>query len=544
MKRSIIIGIDGASWNVLNILREERAIPAISDLIQNGVYGSLKSTIPYFTGPAWVSFATGRRPSEHSIYDFLRVDMERKKVRVVNSGDIRSKTYYELLNSNGLKTIIINLPVSYPPRYDCGIIISCFLTMDKDRMVSPLKIKERYPDMFSRYKTFPEGKIEDISNYINELSYMEETRFELAKRLFAEEEWDHFFLLFSGTDWLSHATLGRFFDGDITIKQRFINFWQEIDRYISWFLDRLDRGTTCFIISDHGSIPKRFIFNINRFLYEMGFATKRINHTVKDNDNDKDNDLLPTIINNVETQKKGYHIPVRLSVVRRNRYLRYIASKINLFLIRYLNIYIRDENSRSYVDIYKSLVFSPSVSSAGVYIKRNDNYNEIRDMVIDKLTSIENPYTGGRVILNVWKREELHKGTYMEFAPDIIFVPVDGVACVTEIRERESVVEKVSDGSGCHNSEGIFLAYGPGIKKSKEVYNAGIADIFPTLFYSMDQSIPEGLDGRLLSDIFEEDYLKKNIPRYKIISLNNEERIEEESNEEEVKRRLKGLGYI
>ncbi|MFV1951046.1 MAG: alkaline phosphatase family protein, partial [Nitrospinota bacterium] len=541
MKKSIIIGIDGASWNVLNILIQEKALPAIADLIKKGVCGSLKSSIPYFTGPAWVSFATGMKPGGHSIYDFLRVDPERKKVRVVSSGDIASKTYYELLNSNGLKTIVINLPVSYPPKSDCGIMISSFLTIDKNRMVSPLKIKEKYSDIFSRYKTFPEEKIEDIHSYIDELCHIEETRFELAKKLFTEEKWDHFFVLFSGTDWISHATLGKFFSGDITVKQKFIDFWQQIDRYISWFLDRLDSKTTCFVISDHGSIPKKFVFNINKFLYDMGFATKKINHNAKD----KDNNMLPTIINNIETKTKGYHIPVKLSMIRKNKYLRYIASKFNFFLIRYLNIYIRDEGSRSHVDIYKSLAFSPSVSSAGVYIKRNDNYNEIRDMLINKLSCIENPYTGGRVISNIWKKEELHKGTYMESAPDIIFVPVDGVACITEIMERKRMVEKVSDGSGCHNSEGIFLAYGPGIKRGKKIYDAEISDIFPTLFYSMDQSIPEGLDGRFLYDVFEEDYLKKNMPRYKMISLKNEQTAtDEESNEEEVKKRLKGLGYI
>ena len=71
MIKSLILGLDGATWDVIKPLAEEGKLPTLKKLMEEGVWGNLESTIPPVTGPAWVSFATGRNPGKTGVFDFL-----------------------------------------------------------------------------------------------------------------------------------------------------------------------------------------------------------------------------------------------------------------------------------------------------------------------------------------------------------------------------------------------------------------------------------------------------------------------------------------
>ena len=71
MTRTLAVGLDGCSWNVLEPLLESGRLPNLSELRSTGAHGVLESTIPFYTGPAWASFATGASPAAHGVYDFM-----------------------------------------------------------------------------------------------------------------------------------------------------------------------------------------------------------------------------------------------------------------------------------------------------------------------------------------------------------------------------------------------------------------------------------------------------------------------------------------
>ena len=68
--RVLIIGLDGATWNVLDPLIENGVLPNLEKLAKNGTRGILESTIPPITACAWPSFYTGRVPGNHGVFDF------------------------------------------------------------------------------------------------------------------------------------------------------------------------------------------------------------------------------------------------------------------------------------------------------------------------------------------------------------------------------------------------------------------------------------------------------------------------------------------
>ena len=70
-KRVLILGLDGADWQILDPLIEAGALPALAELVRTGAAAPLASTIPPLTAPAWTSFILGAGPGSHGILDFV-----------------------------------------------------------------------------------------------------------------------------------------------------------------------------------------------------------------------------------------------------------------------------------------------------------------------------------------------------------------------------------------------------------------------------------------------------------------------------------------
>ena len=102
---------------------------------------------------------------------------------------------------------------------------------------------------------------------------------------------------------------------------------------------------------------------------------------------------------------------------------------------------------------------------------------------------------------------------------------------------------------GSHRSKGIFIAFGPHIKQGATIINATLYDITPTIFYLQDHPIPKDMDGSVLTDIFNNDYLShhpiKQSEPSDIKWEGDKEGASLDSEEiRKIEERLRGLGYI
>ncbi len=58
-EKVVIIGLDcAAPWLVFDLFKDD--LPNLSRLMQEGIYGDLKSTHPPITVPAWMAMMTGK----------------------------------------------------------------------------------------------------------------------------------------------------------------------------------------------------------------------------------------------------------------------------------------------------------------------------------------------------------------------------------------------------------------------------------------------------------------------------------------------------
>ncbi|MEO0295367.1 MAG: alkaline phosphatase family protein, partial [candidate division WOR-3 bacterium] len=74
MNKVCVIGIDGATFKIIDPLCKKGKLKAISNLIKEGKKYELETTIPPLTPSAWSSFMTGKNPGKHGILDFFELD--------------------------------------------------------------------------------------------------------------------------------------------------------------------------------------------------------------------------------------------------------------------------------------------------------------------------------------------------------------------------------------------------------------------------------------------------------------------------------------
>jgi hypothetical protein len=80
----IAVGIDGLSWNVMVPLLRAGALPHMASLIRQGSAGYLDNGDDSFSPRIWNEIWSGRPPSEHGIYGFMKLVLPRSGVSVPN----------------------------------------------------------------------------------------------------------------------------------------------------------------------------------------------------------------------------------------------------------------------------------------------------------------------------------------------------------------------------------------------------------------------------------------------------------------------------
>ena len=129
MAKVLIIGLDGATWRVLEPWARNGRLPNLAVLMARGSWGPLRSTVPALTLPAWSSLATGRNPGGHGVFAFRRLRPDRyDSPGLASASDLRAPTLWEIAGRAGVRVGVVNVPPSYPIRPVNGFVVSCLLT--------------------------------------------------------------------------------------------------------------------------------------------------------------------------------------------------------------------------------------------------------------------------------------------------------------------------------------------------------------------------------------------------------------------------------
>src|SRR5438445_6633596 len=104
-------------------------LPNFKKIYKQGLHGRLRTCHPPITVPAWMVMMTGKNPGALGIYGFRhRRGFSYTDGYIVDSNYVAEPTVWEILGRNGLKSCVIGLPPSYPPKAINGNLVTCMIT--------------------------------------------------------------------------------------------------------------------------------------------------------------------------------------------------------------------------------------------------------------------------------------------------------------------------------------------------------------------------------------------------------------------------------
>lgn len=274
----IVIGLDCADPHyVFNRFRN--VMPCVSGLMAEGTWGSLRSTIPPITVPAWASMVSGRDPGELGLYGFRDRCVGRYNFQLIDASSIKHPRVWDYLGRAGKRVAVLFVPPSYPPSKVNGELVSCFLTPGVDSTYTyPEFLKEELRSNFGDYLIDIEDfRQVDRSQLIFQLKRMAEQHFAIAEYIWRTRRPDFLMMVEIGTDRINHAFLGDLDSrhpnnkSDRSIQHIFQDYFSFLDGQISKLLHSADENTTVFVVSDHGARVMQGGICINQWLIEKGY---------------------------------------------------------------------------------------------------------------------------------------------------------------------------------------------------------------------------------------------------------------------------------
>jgi len=530
--QTLLVGIDAACDRVLAPLFEDNEIPTLKSIYRNGTSGTLESQIPPWTASAWPSLYTGMNPGKHGVYGFLSFDGY--DWDVVNATDVRERTLWELLDRHGVTSVVVNVPVTYPPRAFDGALVPGY-TAPEDPDCHPDGVLEDVREAIGEYRVYPDADdTTDLGTKYNDCVRM---RGEAFRYLADRYDPEFGFVEFQATDSVFHKRP----DDTAAISA----IYREVDRQLNEILEAHE-PTSVIVASDHGMGPyDGHEFRVNEYLREAGFVeTERGGTgmptwaTVRD-DNLKEGKEATEYEPGVGERAMAAAARVGLTSQR----LGAVFERLGLedLVAAYAPAGLVSAGATQ-VDFRESSAYVRSRIELGVRINLEgrepdgvvppEDYEDVRDRIIDALREVTTP-DGEPIFEGVGRREKYFYGPESDDAVDIVTVPADFEHFISATLRDEQFGPPSEPWN--HKLEGTVAAYGDDIDRAAGVGDAHLFDIAPTVLSTLGIPFDERMDGDPLPCV--ESAGTRQYPR-----LEADRSVE--TADEDVEKRLADLGYI
>ena len=103
-QKLIIVGLDGATWSVIDPLIQKGKLPHMARLIREGARGVLRSLDPMISTMLWTCISSGKLPDDHGVRDFA-----------VSSRAVRCKRLWNIFEEAGYTSGVYGHLITWPP---------------------------------------------------------------------------------------------------------------------------------------------------------------------------------------------------------------------------------------------------------------------------------------------------------------------------------------------------------------------------------------------------------------------------------------------
>jgi len=529
-----VIGLDGAGYYIIDDWIKKGYLPNLKRIAQNGVFTILNSSFVPITPIAWTSITTGKNSGKHGIYDWSVRKGNTYEFDIVSSAHCKAHRVWTILNKYGYSTGVFNIPITYPPENVDGFFVSGFDAPNiKSDFTRPSELKTEILSNIPEYelfaevgytkgeeKTYTETLKRHLRSKRDAINYLLD-KFDCDFNIFVVMELDHL-----------HHKLWRLVENESPLA---IEVYALVDEIVGDILNR-KRNENIMVISDHGGGCLKGVVYLNNWLMKQGFLFVNNSFLLK----------IKYLLSKWDLIGRAYRIISKLGLGWIKRFL----SKQAQEMLATSFISFRDINWAKTKAFAMGEFGQIYINLKGKYeqgIVDSEEYDFLIDKIIDSLKKIKDK-DGSYIVDRIFKKKDLYTGEYVDDAPDVIFSFKD-YAYDSSVKfgfeQKDVIGEPEFEDTGTHRREGIFLACGPIIQSTSTKNVFDINDITPTLLYMLGCPIDKNMDGKVLKEIFTDEFLKKNkINFVDGYDKDLEYKQIDEKDKEEVAKRLKALGYM
>ena len=393
-KKVVIIGLDGVPYRLIENLSNMGVMTEAKKLIEKGVFTEMESSIPEISSVAWSSMITGKNPGEHGIFGYTDIPIGTYRLSFPNFNNLRAEPFWQ--KDTNKKSIIINVPSTFPVKQLNGIHISGFVSLDLERSVYPNSLIPKLKTFNYQIDVDSSKAHKSIDLFLNDLDKTLKARIAAYRYLWNEGDWDTFMLVFTGTDRISHFLWDAYENENHKYRSAFLDHFHQIDEIIGEIADNLSQNELLIILSDHGFELLEKEVNINFILRENGFL-------------------------NLKPESKRNYADIDFDT--------------KAFALEPARIYINLENKY------------PRGS-----VKENE-YEPLIKELISIFSDLE--LNGRKIIKKIFSKKEIYKGPYTNQAPDIVLIPNKGFNLKTSIKANNLYEKSIFTGK--HTQHDAFL---------------------------------------------------------------------------------------
>src|SRR6185503_5648127 len=276
--KTVIIGLDGATFDIIKPLASAGRLPILSRLMREGASAPLRSTILPNSFPGWASCTTGTSEGMHGVFSPFIKNPSSYGVRAMSGRDIMTRHIWDIVSEQGGRSIVLNVPTAYPPEPLDGLMVTGMLTpsLESD-FTYPASLKAELLRAIPDYVIEPE-RIPDKRLRAEEFRRAIEAHKGALNFLMAQGEWDFLMIVYSVLDRAQHDYWADKEPNhprhDRNTPPEFSNFihevYERLDQAVGQLVEKLPADSRVFVVSDHGFCSELFEVRVNELLAEAG----------------------------------------------------------------------------------------------------------------------------------------------------------------------------------------------------------------------------------------------------------------------------------
>jgi predicted AlkP superfamily phosphohydrolase/phosphomutase len=405
--RVAVLGLDGVPFTLLNKLFDLGIMPNMAKSASDGTFVQMRTDLPAISSVAWTSFMTGTDPGEHGIFGFTDLKPGEMALHLPSFDDIRCPAVWQKLPHR--RSLIVNLPFTYPARPLNGILIAGFVSPVFERAIYPESMARRLASVGYRIDVDAVRGRQNRRLLMADLFETLRIHSQVMEDLIKTEPWDLFIGVITGTDRLHHFFFDAHRDPGHPFHADFFEYYRTIDNFFGRLLQNLGSDTRLILLSDHGFTDLKIQVYLNHILKSEGLLY------FKRPDPKGPEDIHPG--------SKGFALdPTRIYFNGRDRFRDGILSASEVSELK-LRLKGRLEN----------------LPLADIGIQECSGLGSPQELIFDKVVNAEDIYTG----------------KCLSLAPDLLVIPRRGFDVKAALNASSATMKDIF--TGMHTHDDAFL---------------------------------------------------------------------------------------